>query len=258
MGMMNQYGAAIISSLILFVLGWLLAASLKRVILRIASRTPDQGIITFLASLVSIGVRVVTIVMILDQFSVNSNVIVGAFSACALGISMALKSTMSDVAGGVQILLTKPFVLNDYISLEDQEGTVKRIDLMFTELENMDGLTICVPNSKVVGQTLVNYTKKGIRRIHIVLPLGMDSDYETVKAGFLEVIQQSSKVLKDHPMEVSVDGFEQHAVKFGVYCYCLSEDYLNTYYLLTEKLHKKRIAMGIPCPSDSIQLHAIS
>ena len=171
---------------------------------------------------------------------------------------MALKSTMSDVAGGVQILLTKPFVLNDYISLEDQEGTVKRIDLMFTELENMDGLTICVPNSKVVGQTLVNYTKKGIRRIHIVLPLGMDSDYETVKAGFLEVIQQSSKVLKDHPMEVSVDGFEQHAVKFGVYCYCLSEDYLNTYYLLTEKLHKKRIAMGIPCPSDSIQLHAIS
>ena len=86
----------------------------------------------------------------------------------------------------------------------------------------------------------------------------MDSDYETVKAGFLEVIQQSSKVLKDHPMEVSVDGFEQHAVKFGVYCYCLSEDYLNTYYLLTEKLHKKRIAMGIPCPSDSIQLHAIS
>lgn len=258
MGMMNQYGAAIISSFILFVLGWLLAAALKRVILRIASRTPDQGIITFLASLVSIGVRVVTIVMILDQFGVNSNVIVGAFSACALGISMALKSTMSDVAGGVQILLTKPFVLNDYISLEDQEGTVKRIDLMFTELENMDGLTICVPNSKVVGQTLVNYTKKGIRRIHIVLPLGMDSDYETVKAGFLEVIQQSSKVLKDHPMEVSVDGFEQHAVKFGVYCYCLSEDYLNTYYLLTEKLHKKRIAMGIPCPSDSIQLHAIS
>lgn len=258
MGMMNQYGAAIISSFILFVLGWLLAAALKRVILRIASRTPDQGILTFLASLVSIGVRVVTIVMILDQFGVNSNVIVGAFSACALGISMALKSTMSDVAGGVQILLTKPFVLNDYISLEDQEGTVKRIDLMFTELENMDGLTICVPNSKVVGQTLVNYTKKGIRRIHIVLPLGMDSDYETVKAGFLEVIQQSSKVLKDHPMEVSVDGFEQHAVKFGVYCYCLSEDYLNTYYLLTEKLHKKRIAMGIPCPSDSIQLHAIS
>lgn len=258
MGMMNQYGAVIISSLILFVLGWLLAAVLKRVILRIASRTPDQGIITFLASLVSIGVRVVTIVMILDQFGVNSNVIVGAFSACALGISMALKSTMSDVAGGVQILLTKPFVLNDYISLEDQEGTVKRIDLMFTELENMDGLTICVPNSKVVGQSLVNYTKKGIRRIHIVIPLGMDSDYETVKAGFLEVIQQSSKVLKDHPMEVSVDGFEQHAVKFGVYCYCLSEDYLNTYYLLTEKLHKKRIAMGIPCPSDSIQLHAIS
>lgn len=258
MGMMNQYGAAIISSLILIVLGWLLAAALKRVILRIASRTPDQGIITFLASLVSIGVRVVTIVMILDQFGVNSNVIVGAFSACALGISMALKSTMSDVAGGVQILLTKPFVLNDYISLEDQEGTVKRIDLMFTELENMDGLTICVPNSKVVGQSLVNYTKKGIRRIHIVIPLGMDSDYETVKAGFLEVIQQSSKVLKDHPMEVSVDGFEQHAVKFGVYCYCLSEDYLNTYYLLTEKLHKKRIAMGIPCPSDSIQLHAIS
>ena len=70
MGMMNQYGAAIISSLILFVLGWLLAAALKRVILRIASRTPDQGIITFLASLVSIGVRVVTIVMILDQFGV--------------------------------------------------------------------------------------------------------------------------------------------------------------------------------------------
>ena len=113
---------------------------------------------------------------------------------------------------------------------------------------------------KVVGTNAGQFiTKKRVSVEFILsLPLGMDSDYETVKAGFLEVIQQSSKVLKDHPMEVSVDGFEQHAVKFGVYCYCLSEDYLNTYYLLTEKLHKKRIAMGIPCPSDSIQLHAIS
>ena len=255
----DEYVMKIVVSVLIFTIGWMIASFVKRMISKAAEKALlEQGIITFIASAVSISIRILTIVIVLEQFGTTSNVIVGAFSACALGISMALKSNMADVAGGLQILLTKPFKVGEYIKVDAYEGTVLKIELMYTVVQTGNLENTVIPNATIVGSILVNCSREGIRRIHLVYPFSLDQDVSLVQKAFLEVMEDMPLILKNHPKDVLVDEVTSSSVNVGIYCYVQSSDHWKVSRDLYQRLNKKRITEELNTPYDSVKLNQVS
>ncbi len=252
--MFNGYLFKAILSLVIFVVGWIFARIIKRVILKISEKTLEPGVFTFLGSSASICIRLITIVFVLDQFGVNSNVIVGAFSACALGISMALKSNMADVAGGFQILLTKPFKVGEYVKIASYEGTVVQIELMYTVIQSVDLENTVIPNATMVGEILVNCTRQGIRRIHLTLPLSLEQDISEAQRILSSVFDELPSLLKEQSHEILVDEITSSSVILGIYCYCGCDDYWRASRELLAIINKKRIEANLSTPYDSLKV----
>ncbi len=256
--MFNEYIVKAIISLIILCLGWILARVVKRIILKISEKSLEPGVFTFLGSSAAICIRIVTIVFVLDQFGVNSNVIVGAFSACALGISMALKSNMADVAGGFQILLTKPFKVGEYVKIATYEGTVVQIELMYTVIQSVNLENTVIPNSTMVGDILVNCTRQGTRRIHLTLPLSLEQEISQAQTILLPIFNELPCLLKEPAGEILVDEITDSSVILGIYCYCGCDDYWRASRELLALINKKRIEANLSTPYDSLKVDQVS
>lgn len=249
----------VFSVLVTLVIGFIVAACVKRMMRRWNESAPNnKGIFTFLASFCSVSIQIVTVVIALSQLGVNTNVIVGALSACTLGISMAMKDSMANVAGGIQILLTKPFDVGDFIKTSSYEGTVNRIEVMYTVLQTTDNQDVIVPNSHLVSNTIVNYSNEEWRRIHIQIPIGSQNDIEKCTQLFYTVLNDHPYINREKEHRVEIDEFKSTSVVMGIYGWCPRDKYWDVLYALRKELHKKRIEEGIAPPHDSVTVDSIS
>lgn len=149
---------------------WILSSLAKRWCEKVAEKSLNKGFMTFLGSFVSIAIKVVGIIISLDQLGVSMNVIVGAMSGLGVGVALALKSNMAAVASGLQILLTKPFKVGDYISIGTFYGTVTSIELTFTTLQTNDNESVVIPNNNFLSNNMVNYSSRPTIRCVLNFP----------------------------------------------------------------------------------------
>lgn len=240
-------------SLGIVVFGFILGPLLKKGILALSKTDADKGPLTFVGSCISALTKIIAGVIALSHLGVDTNVIVGAFSAMGLGISLALKDNMANVAGGIQVLFTRPFIVGDYISVEAKEGTVARIEMMFTVLRTPSNQEIIVPNSALVQDVIVNYSKEKYRRILIHVPCSLDTDVSLVRELILSILEMDVDVSKTHPYEVAVDDIQDNGLSLGVYAWVRYEKYWDCLHRLNEEIQKKRIEQGIKGPMDSIR-----
>ncbi len=243
-----------ITILIILIVGWIVSRFVKSLILRLMGKSPDQGAVTFLASAASLLIKIMVIVMILEQLGVNSNVIVGAFSACTLGISLALRSNMADVAGGMQIIFTRPFLVGDFVKVLDHEGTIQRIEIMYTVMETVSHTEVIIPNSKLVENTITNYSKDGKVFIHIPMTLSAGVDTEKVQATFYQVMREDPDVIQNEEMDVRIDSLES-GFRLGIYCAVHSDRYPKAEADLKKRLQEARIKAEINLPSQTVIVH---
>lgn len=248
----NIHFTVIFSVAITLGIGWILAKLVKRMLMRWKSSTQDKGIFTFLGSFCSICIQILAVVIALSQLGVNTNVIVGALSACTLGISMALKDSMANVAGGIQLLITKPFEIGHYIRAESYEGTVKLIEVMFTVFQTPDNQDVIVPNSYLVSHTIVNFSKASLRRIHVQLPIGVENDIEVCKQVLTDVVTSNPGIDQSRDIRIEIDEFHATTLILGIYCWCPMEQYWNVLCEVRKDLHKKRIEEHIQSPQKAV------
>lgn len=246
--MLIKFGIAAL----IIAIGWLLARFIKRTIMRFASNVNDQGSLGFIASCASISIRLIFIVIGLAILGLDVSIIVGSMSAVSLGISLALQDTMKDVAGGIQILFTKPFVVGDYIKVSQNEGTVLRIEILYSVIRTPDHQDIIIPNSTIVSQVITNYSKEEYRRIHIVFPVSCETTVQEYRELGMSVIEQEERVVDTMPKEVNVDGVEDRLIRVGIYCFVPFDQYWSCYTRMNENLQIKRKEMGIPPISTTI------
>ncbi len=219
-------------------IGFILGAFCKKWINKLSNTPVDSGIMTFVASASSISIEAISIVMALSLLGVDTNVIVGAISAMGLGISLALKENMANVAGGVQILFTKPFRIGDYIDFNGQEGNVVRIELMFSVMRTVDNQEVIIPNAQLVNSPIVNYSTEAHRRIHLVIPMSAQMDFETCKDIFMDVIEANDNILTELPRQITVDGFEKNRMLVGIYVWVDKDVYWPVRLELLEQIQK--------------------
>lgn len=237
--------------------GFMLGPFVRRFILRIQGKGVDKGVLTFLASFTNIAIRFLTIVIALAQIGVPVATMVGAVSAVGLGVTLALKESMANVAGGLQILITKPFTIGDYISVTgSSEGTVKEIEIMFTTLQTANMQQVIIPNSYIVSNTIINYSNYPTRRIVITVSANLKSDYASFREKAVAAMNAHAKVLKDPAPTTVIAGFtsDGSGVNINCVCYVPQEAYWDVLFDLNDAIQQQRQAANLRQPADLIEV----
>lgn len=217
----------------------------------------DVGVIQFIDSFIKIAMYLVLVMLIATTFGVDATSIVAVLGSAGVAIGLALQGSLSNLAGGVLILILKPFKVGDYI-IEDSnknEGTVTEIQIFYTKLTTGDNRVIILPNGSLANTSLTNVTQASERRLELIVGISYDSDLKKAKQLLEDLLEKDEKVLKDKERNVYVDLLDQSSVNLGIRCWFLKEDYLQGKWRLTEEIKYLFDNNNINIPYPQLQIH---
>jgi len=199
-------------------------------------RQIDSTLRTFIKSAVSIGLKIMLIIMIAGMLGVHTSSFVAVIGAMGLAIGLALQGSLSNFAGGFLIILFKPYEVGDFVELEGKSGTVKEIQLFNTVLLTPDGLTIIIPNGQTSNHTIVNITRHGIRRAEITLLFPIEAEIGVIRALVMTLVQQDSRVLDTPAPEFLLMKIGPGDITTVVRFHTINDDYWDAYHGIQEGL----------------------
>ena len=234
----------------------------KRILLRVLDRGLDRGHIeksfhAFIRSAVNIVLWFVTVAIVAQSLGINATSLIALVSIAGLAISLSVQDSLSNLAGGLTILSTKPFMVGDYVETGDAAGTVVEIGMVHTKLNTTDNCRLVLPNSTVVSTQVRNYSAEPSRRVDLVVGASYDAPAERVKETLLEVVHAHKKVLQDPEPFARMSKHGDSAVEYTVRVWCETADYWEVYYDLLEQIKTAFDAqgIGIPYPRVEVYLH---
>ncbi|MDD6044799.1 MAG: mechanosensitive ion channel family protein [Clostridia bacterium] len=216
----------------------------------------DESLARFTGKSINIALHILIFLSALSTIGVSTSGIVAAISAAAVALSVALKDSLSNVAGGIVLLLSPRFVTGDYISSNGDEGTVLSVDLMHTTLLTLDRRQVTIPNGILVNQHLTNYSREPERRVDLTFPISYESDPEQAKAIAMGAILKHPLILTDRePPFVRIHSYQDSSVNLITRVWCKTENYWTLYYDLTEQIRAEFDKNGIGIPYNQLDVH---
>lgn len=224
---MVDSGIRVLAGIIILVVGWMLANWAKRALETGLSHVPmDMTLKPLLASLLRYALLILTAMLVLGQFGVQTTSLIAVLGAAGLAIGLAMQGTLSNVAAGVMLLLLRPYRVGQFVEIgSGQLGTVREIGLFTTILTTRDMVYVSVPNSSIFSGVIKNYTREPLRRVNFTLPVDFVNDLAEVEKAILGALEGNSHVLKAPAPGVSVSELQEYAVLMQVTAYVHSEDY---------------------------------
>ncbi len=256
MGYLEAALPKLIGTILILAIGWWLSNQLVRLMYRAMMKSKtDTGIITFICSLIRALFKIIVCITAAAQLGMNVNSIVAALGAAGLTIGLALKDSMSNIASGAQIIFTKPFRVGDYVALADVEGTVERIEIMFSALRTFDNKEVVIPNSTITASVITNYSAMQTRRLDLHYSIGYDDDIALVKRLLGELMESSPLVLKDPSPLIAVGEHKDSSIAMEVRVWCKTEDYFTLYFEMQEKVKLAFDKAGVCIPFNQVDVH---
>ncbi len=255
--LLSTYGLKILSAVLIVLIGrWIAKALRKAVKKAMLKKNLDVTIVNFTCSVSYALLMAFIIVASLGQLGVQTSSIVAILGASALAVGLALQGSLSNLAAGVLLMVTRPFKTGDYIEAAGNAGTVEMINLLATSLKSIDNKKIIVPNSSLIGNSITNYTAKENRRVDLKIGVSYKSDLRKVREILMEEITANEKVLKDPAPFVGVLEMADSSVNLVVRPWVKTGDYWNVYFALNEsiKLRLDREGISIPFPQTDVHL----
>lgn len=255
---MVSFGIRLLIALLIFTVGRIVIQIIRKSVrLSIERTNADAGVAQFTDSLLKFGLYVFLIIIVAGNLGMEMTSITALFAAAGVGISLALQGTLSNLAGGVQILLLKPFTVGDYI-IEDtnkNEGTVKEIKVFYTKLSTLDNRTIVIPNGILTGNSLTNVTAKDERQLDLKIGISYESDLKKAKQLLETMLEQNPNILKEEECKVFVDSLGDSAVILGVRAWVKTDEYWVTRWKVLEDIKLMFDEEGIEIPYHQLKVH---
>ncbi len=220
----NLLVAALILGLTFWVAGWA-AGVVRRTLGRVHRNNPDQTLETFGASLVRYAIVVVGLVAVLQQLGVQATSIIAVLGAASLAIGLALQGALSNVAAGVMILLFRPYRVGDTIETVTRIGTVKSLDLLFTEIATPDNVKVMIPNSKVFGDVILNYSAHRTRRVDVLFKVPLKTDLVAVLKRLRERAENDARIRKEPAVQIEVTDLSEAFAQAAIRAWTAKEDF---------------------------------
>ena len=219
----------------------------------------EAGVVSFLSSFVKYALYFVLAMIILGQFGVTTSSVIAVLGSAGLTMGLALQGSLSNFAGGVLILLLKPFVVGDYI-IQDQangcEGTVAKIEICYTTLLSIDNKKIVVPNGTLSNSTIINVTAKENRKLEIKVGISYEADIQKAKRILERILKEDPDTKSDtKEMVVFVDELADSAVIMGLRVWVPTERYWPTKWRLNQRIKEEFDANGIVIPYNQMDVY---
>jgi len=218
----------------------------------------EPGVCSFLCSLAKYALYFVLALIILSNFGVTASSVIAVLGSAGLTVGLALQGSLSNFAGGVLILLLKPFVVGDYIVEKGtgQEGTVEAITIFYTRLLTPDNKRIMIPNGVLSNTSIVNASAMNKRRVDVMVGVAYDSDIAKVKAVLTDIVTNDEARLEGEPMDIFVSELADSSVNMGVRLWVKSENYWTAKWRITEnvKLALDENGISIPFPQMDVNI----
>lgn len=212
-----DFGGRALSALLILGAGWWLAHRIARLVEKaIAARGGDLVLATFLRRVVSIALIVITVVGALDRLGVPIASLLAALGAAGLALALAMRDSLSNLASGVLLVITRPFRAGDYVDVSGQQGRVERIDLLQTVLATVDNRLITMPNSVVMNQPIVNFSAREERRLDLPVSIAYEDDPARALEVIRQVLDEHPRVLKTREPQLLVQRFGASSVDLAV------------------------------------------
>jgi small conductance mechanosensitive channel len=219
-------GVRFLVAIAILVVGWMLATYVKRWVMAGLERLPiDLTLKPLLASLFRYAVLILTVILVLGQFGVQTTGLIAVMGAAGLAIGLALQGTLSNVAAGVMLLILRPFRVGQFVEIGGHQGTVREIGLFTTIIVTRDTVYVSIPNASVFGSTIINYTREPRRRIDFTVPVDVVNDLDKVIKAIADALVANPHVLKTPEAWVGVSALQEYAVLMFVRGYVASRDY---------------------------------
>ncbi len=253
-----QWTPRILGSIALLTFGWMVASRLKRLARKaLDASTLDDILVPFLAGMIHVTIVVLVAITAVGVLGVNTASFVAVLGAAGLAVALAFQETFSNFAAGVMLLTFRPFDVGNYVAVGGTAGTVQEVGIFTCLLTTGDNVQIRVPNSRIFGQTIVNYSVSETRRIDLSIGVGYGDDLGTAIRTCLDVLAADPRVLDEPEAVVAVNELGDSAVQLVVRPWVKRTDYWTTRWDLTRALKENLEAAGctLPYPQREVHLH---
>ena len=253
----GKAGSVILALLCLWI-GLKLAKWIMKLIRRSFDKSKlDPTVSSFLSSIIYIVLYVLIFITVVSIMGIQVTSFVTLLGTAGVTVGLALQGSLANFAGGVLILILKPFVIGDYIreDTHNNEGTVISIDIFYTRLQTYDGKMIVIPNGTLSNTSLTNLTKQEKRRLEFRIPVEYDVDLRLAKSVLEKVITKESMVLADEPKNIVLDAFEDSSMTILVHIWVKTEDYWPAKWKLMEGFKAALDEAGIVIPYNQLDIH---
>lgn len=246
----------LIGCIVVLWVGFKLIKLLKRAITRLLDkRSAEPSLKGFLTSLVDVLMKVMLIIMAMDIIGIKATSFIAILGAAGLAIGMALQGTLQNFAGGVIILLLRPFKVGDYIEVGNFKGFVNEIRIFHTFIRPFNGRIIVVPNSELATKSLINHTKDNVIRLDVVASVAYGTDLDKAREVIQQIIDDDPLILKDPIPKFCVSELNNSSVDFSLWLWTKVDDYWTVWMRIRENIYKAFYANGISIPFPQVDVH---
>jgi len=249
-------GGKLLLTIAILVIGLFVAKKIAKITEKLLqTREIDKSLSTFLVSIVAVSLKIMVVIAALSNIGLEMTSFIALLGAAGLAIGMAFSGTLGNFAGGIMILIFRPYKVGDYISGQGEEGIVKEIQIFNTILLTLDNKTIIIPNGAMANGNMTNFTYQETRRVDFTVGIAYGDNYDTAKSVLEDFIADDSKILKDPEAFIGLGELADSSVNITLRVWCKTEDYWDVFFKMNERIYKEFDSKGLNIPFPQMDVH---
>lgn len=246
----------VVLCIVVYIAGKRLISYLVRTVRRILERSKVQaGAVTFAVSMTKIILYLILILGIATQFGLKESSVAAIVASGGVAVGLALQGGLSNFAGGFLLLLFQPFQVGDYIITQGVEGTVQKIEILYTTLHTFDNKRVIVPNGNLANNVMVNVTAADRRRLEVKVGISYEDSIEKAKSVIASLMENDPDIIKEEESQVFVAELEKSSVVIGMRCWVLTDQYFPVLWRMNEQIKNAFEREGISIPYPQVDVH---
>ncbi len=253
---LTTYGLKLLGAVVALLIGlWIIKIIVKGIRKGLDKGKMDESLKPFLTSLIGVTLKVLLIISVLGMMGIQMTSFIAVIGAAGLAVGMALSGTLQNFAGGVMILLFKPFKVGDFISAQGYSGSVKAIQIFNTILNTPDKQTIIIPNGGLATGSMVNFSTEPQRRVDWTFGIGYGDDVDKARSVLMKLIGEDSRILKDPEPFIALAELGDSSVNLTARVWVKSADYWGVFFDMNERVYKTFAEEGLNIPYPQMDVH---
>ena len=249
-------GRRILAALLIFIIGRLIISFLNKLVTRILQRRKvDAGVQSFVRSLVHILLMILLVIAVISKLGIETTSFAALLASAGVAVGMALSGNLQNFAGGLIILIFRPYKVGDWIEAQNESGTVREIQIFHTILTTADNKTVYIPNGSASSGVIVNYSHEETRRVDWVIGVEYGEDYARVEEVARRIVAAEKRILSTPAPFIALDALDASSVNVRIRVWVKNSDYWGVYYDVQRAIYEEFNKAGIGFPFPQLTIH---